>query len=87
MPGTIRFYLDENVSPVIAKQLRLRGIEVFTTQELDTLGEDDLTHLQRATRMGCVFCSHDVDLLRLSAQGIPHTGIVFGHQERTEIGA
>jgi hypothetical protein len=78
--------LDENVSPVIAQQLRRRGIEVFTTQELGTLGDSDPNHLSRATRMGCDLCTHDADYLRLAAAGVEHAGIVFGDPNRHDIG-
>jgi predicted nuclease of predicted toxin-antitoxin system len=83
---TIRLYLDENLSPVIAQQLRRRGIEVFTTQELGTLSDEDINHLQRATEMGCVLCTHDDDFLRLASEGIEHAGIAFGDQNRHDIG-
>ena len=83
---TIRFYLDENVSPVIAQQLRRRGIEVFTAQELGVLGDEDQTHLQRATEMGCVLCTHDTDFLILAADSAAHNGIVFGNQRVHDVG-
>lgn len=82
----LRFYLDENMSPIIAVQLRKRNIEVFTTQELNVLGDDDLTHLQRATAMGCVLCTQDMGFLRLAGQGISHTGIIFGSLQQSSIG-
>ena len=84
---TIRLDLDENVSRTIAQQLRRRNIEVFTTQELGTLGDSDINHLRRATDMGCVLCTHDSDYLSLAAQGIDHAGIVFGDPNRHGIGA
>jgi predicted nuclease of predicted toxin-antitoxin system len=74
----IRFYLDENLSPDIAKQLEKRGIEVFTTQGLGTRGQSDLEHLKRAKELGCVLCTYDTDFLRLASEGIEHAGIVFG---------
>ncbi len=47
-----RFYLDENVQVVIAQQLRKRGIDAVTVRDLGTLGDEDITHLTRATEMG-----------------------------------
>lgn len=82
----IRFYLDENVEVVVAEQLRQRGIEVFTVQELGTLGDSDLNHLSRATELGCVLCTYDVDYLALAAQGVEHAGIVRAQFARTIIG-
>ena len=81
MAADIRFYLDENVQTVIAKQLRRKGIEVVTPGDLGTLGNSDENHLKRATEMGCVLCTHDADYLTLAASGVIHSGIVFGVQE------
>jgi hypothetical protein len=36
--------------------------------------------------MECVFCTHDMDFVRLSASGIEHTGIIVGQQEKHWIG-
>ncbi len=82
----VRFYLDENIEIVIAEQLRQRGIEVFTVQELGTLGGSDLNHLHRATQLGCVLCTYDVDYLTLAAQGIEHAGIIRARFSRVRIG-
>lgn len=82
----LQFYLDENVSPEIGQQLRRRGIEVIIPQEIETLGDSDLNHLQRATEMNCVLCTHDTDFLRLASEGINHSGIVFGVQMDSKIG-
>lgn len=82
----IRFYLDENVSPEIAEQLRRRGIEVFTTQALGTLGDSDIHHLARATALEAALCTHDTDYLILAQSGIEHAGIVFGHSGQHGIG-
>lgn len=82
----LRFYLDENMSPVIAQQLRKRNIEVFTTQELGVLGDDDLVHLQRATTMNCVLCTQDMDFLRIAGEGISHNGIIFASLRESSIG-
>ena len=47
-PDRIRFYLDENLSPEIAKQLVARhGIDVVRGQ----LRVDDLSHLKRAANV------------------------------------
>lgn len=86
MAAAIRLYLDENMSPEIARQLRRKGIEVFTVQELDTLGDSDINHLNRAKEMGCVLCTHDTDYLRLAGEGTPHAGIVYGRSGDHDIG-
>ena len=83
----IRFYLDENMSPVIAEQLMKVGIDALTVRDSGELGDEDINHLQRATQMGRVLCTHDADYLRLNAQGVEHAGIAFSRQYRTAIGS
>ena len=86
MEAAIRLYLDENLSPKIADQLKLRGIDAVSVRDLETLGESDESHLARATRLGRVLVTSDVDFLRFAAEGINHTGIVFGVQSEHTIG-
>lgn len=82
----LRFYLDENVPVEVARQLKLRGIDVVTVRDLGLLGEDDINHLQNATQQGRVFCTYDTDFLQLAAMGFEHGGIVFGQQSVHYIG-
>ena len=86
LAAAIRLYLDENLSPRIAKQLRQRGIDIVTTQELGQRGDSDINHLERATNMKRVLVTSDTDFLRLASEGIRHSGIVFGIQEDHTIG-
>ena len=41
MPQTIKFHLDENVNPAIARVLRIRGISVTTTPEVGLIQAND----------------------------------------------
>lgn len=86
MPQTILFHLDEDVNPVIARELRLRGIDVTTSQEAGLLGEDDGDQLAYALSETRVLVTHDNDHLRLSAQGADHAGIVYCHRLKYRIG-
>lgn len=86
MAAPVRFYLDENVPIAIAVQLQRRGIEAVTVRDLRRLGDSDINHLQRASAMGYVLCTHDVDYLALAEQGVAHAGIVFGQQHRHGVG-
>ena len=81
-PDRIRFYLDENLSPEIANQLRLSGIDIIR----GPLGDDDPVHLERATDMGRVLCTEDDDFLKLAARGIRHAGIIKGIHDDHSIG-
>jgi hypothetical protein len=83
---TLRFYLDENVDPEVAEQLIQKGIEAISTRSLGKLGDSDVNHLQRATEMGFVLCTHDADFLRMNAQGVDHSGIVFSSHDESTIG-
>jgi predicted nuclease of predicted toxin-antitoxin system len=61
LAAAISLYLDENVSPKVAVQLRRRGIHAVTVRDLGLLGDADKNHLVRATRMGFVLVTCDTD--------------------------
>jgi hypothetical protein len=86
LAAPVHFYLDENVPIAIAVQLQRRGIAAVTVRDLRLLGESDINHLQRASAMGYVLCTHDVDYLALANEGVGHAGIVFGQQHRHSVG-
>lgn len=86
MEAAIRLYLDENLSPKISDQLKLRGIDAVSVRDLGTLGDSDANHLERATRLGRVLVTTDVDFLRFAAERIHHSGIVFGIQSNHSMG-
>lgn len=86
MEVVIRLYLDENLSPRIAIQLRRRGIDAISARDLDVLGDEDINHLERARDLGRVLVTGDVDFLRLAAEGVQHRGIIFGVQQDHTIG-
>ena len=82
----LRFYLDENLPTEIAKQLQSRGIDAITVRDLNLLGESDHNHLQRATSLGRVLCTHDSDFIQLATDGVQHAGIIYGQQDKHYIG-
>jgi len=86
LAAAIRLYLDENLSPRIAVQLRRRGIDAVTVHDLDVAGDTDENHLARATRLQRVLVTADVDFLVMAAAGQQHLGIVFGEQTTHKIG-
>lgn len=86
MAAAITLYLDENLSPRIAEQWQLRGVEAVSVRDLGFLGDVDANHLERATTMGRVLVTMDTDFLRLAAAGKPHAGIVFGQQQDHTLG-
>lgn len=82
----LRFYLDENVSVEVARQLQARGIDVVTVRDLRLLGDSDENHLKRAKNMGRILCTYDTDYVQLAVSGIDHAGIVLGQPELHYIG-
>lgn len=82
----LRFYLDENVSVEVARQLQARGIDVVTVRDLRLLGDSDENHLRRAKNMGRILCTYDTDYVQLAVSGIDHAGIVLGQPELHYIG-
>jgi hypothetical protein len=85
MVEPIRFYTDENVGRSVASGSRRRGVDVLTVPEADMRGATDFEHLKFATNQGRVLFTQDDDFLRLHAQGLQHSGIVYAHQ-RTSVG-
>lgn len=83
MATAIRLYLDENISPSVARQIEQRGVFAVSVRDLGVLGDSDINHLRRATELACVLCTHDSDYLVLAAQGVPHAGIIYAQQTST----
>ncbi len=81
----MRFYTDENVPLAVTRGLRLRGIDVLTTQEAAMCGTPDEEQLGFAQQQGCVLITQDDDFLRFHAAEMPHSGIVYARQH-TPIG-
>lgn len=86
MEAAISLYLDENLSPKIARQLQLRGIDAVCVRDLGYLGDEDANHLERATQFQRVLVTTDVDFLQIAQDGRPHAGIIFGIQQNHTIG-
>lgn len=82
----IRFYLDENIDKSVAEQLRYWGVDAVSVHDLELQGDDDENHLQRATEMGRVLCTHDTDFIRLAGETTEHTGIIFAPHYQANIG-
>lgn len=74
------------MSPTIAEQLRLWDIDAVTVRDLALLGDTDENHLERATAMGRVFCTHDTDFLIMAGESTDHAGIAFAEQYGASIG-
>ncbi|MGA3044434.1 MAG: DUF5615 family PIN-like protein [Bryobacteraceae bacterium] len=81
----IRFHLDEHISTHIAAGLRRRNIDLTTTADAGLLGAADMQQLEFAASSGRVMVTQDDDFLRLHAQGVAHSGIVYCQQQSMSI--
>ncbi len=80
MSGKVRFYTDEHVSRAVVNGLRNRGADVLTTKEAEMLGASDEEHVALASEQGRVIFAQDDDFLKLHAEGVNHSGIVYVRQ-------
>ncbi|HYE19786.1 MAG TPA: DUF5615 family PIN-like protein [Tepidisphaeraceae bacterium] len=81
---SIALYTDVHVPRPVVSGVRLRGVDVLTAVE-DGMGmADDDVLIARATELGRVMVSMDVDMLqhaaRMQASGIPFSGLLFARQ-------
>jgi len=76
----IRFFADEHVAPAVVAGLRRRDVQIQTVQETGLLGATDKALLDYALENNLVIFTQDVDFLRLHAEGIDHSGIVYASQ-------
>lgn len=85
----IGYLLDVHVPRAVAEGLRLRGIDALRAQENGSARFADVALLRRATELGRVLVSQDVDLLKIahewSARGNAFGGLAFAPQS-TAIG-
>jgi predicted nuclease of predicted toxin-antitoxin system len=82
----MRFHLDEHVDPAIAEGLRRRGIDVTTTVEAGLRRATDLAHIEFANRSSRVIVTQDEDFLVAAASDVPHSGVIYAHQQSRSIG-
>jgi len=82
----LTFHLDESVNPAITVGLRAHQIDVTTTLEAGLSGADDTAQLEYARDAGRVLVTHDDDFLRLHADGRPHAGLLYCHQQKYSVG-
>ena len=86
MTERIRFHLDENVDPDVARALRRHGIDVTTSIEVGLLTKEDSAQLAYALEEGRVIVTHDADFLRMDARGVEHAGIAYCHKSACSVG-
>jgi len=77
----VKFLTDEHMPSAVAHGLRARGIDASTSGEAGQLGASDAALLAFARILGRVLITADPDHLRLHADGVPHTGILFAPRD------
>ena len=82
----MRFHLDEQMDPAVATGLRIRGIDVTTTQEVHLVSSSDLEQIEHALREHRVIVTDDTDFLARANSGVQHAGIVFCRRTIRTIG-
>jgi hypothetical protein len=87
---SLSLYMDHHVPSAITIGLRHRGVDVLTAYEDAFSDESDENILVRATSLGRIVFSQDVDFLVLAHRwrkiGKTFAGVIFGRQENLAIG-
>jgi hypothetical protein len=82
--------MDHHVDAAITEGLRRRGIDVLTAYEDGAAQLEDADLLARATQLGRVLFSQDVDLLIIADRWLQtnreFAGLVYAHQLGITIG-
>jgi predicted nuclease of predicted toxin-antitoxin system len=79
--------LDEHVPPVVARELRRRGLSCFTIQEAGRRGLSDDDQLRLASEEGLAFVSYDADFSELARSDMSHAGIIMCKPRTREVGS
>jgi uncharacterized protein with PIN domain len=82
----MRFHLDEQVDPDIARALRQYGIDVTTTIDVGLRTAKDEEQLDFARRARRVLVTHDTDFLRFAGVDLDHSGIADCHKTARSLG-
>jgi len=87
---SVRLYMDVHIRLAVTDGLRLRGVDVLTSQEDGTEEFEDSDLLNRATELGRVLFTQDDDLLREANKkhqiGGIFAGVFYAHQLNISVG-
>jgi predicted nuclease of predicted toxin-antitoxin system len=86
---SVRLYLDEDVSVLLAELLRPHGFDVVTTRDVKRLGESDSTQLQFAADHQRTILTHNrLDFEALHTVSLqenrPHAGILIANRRASD---
>ena len=85
-PNKLRFYLDENMDPEIAEQLRRRGIDALAARDVGLLNVSDDAQLRYAAAHGRAICTKDSDFADPANWLVQHDGIAYFPDRSVSIG-
>lgn len=85
-PSKLRFYLDENMDPEIAEQLRRRGLDALSARDVSLLKVSDDVQLRYAAVHGRVLCTKDSGFANPANWDIEHGGIAYFPDSSVSIG-
>ena len=87
---SVHLYFDVHDTSAIADGLRLRGVDVLTSQEDGTAEFEDSALLDRSTELERILVTQDEDFLKEATRrhraGEAFFGIVYAHQLYVTIG-
>jgi predicted nuclease of predicted toxin-antitoxin system len=87
---SVPLYADHHVPAPITEGVRLRGVNVLTTEEDGTQRMEDSALLDRATELGRVLFTQDQDFLAEAARrqrsGITFAGVIYPPQDEALLG-
>jgi predicted nuclease of predicted toxin-antitoxin system len=81
-----RLFLDEDITPLLARLLRERGHDVVSCRDIGATGITDEEQLERATGLGrAILSSNYGDFIRISRacvrDGRAHGGIIISYHQ------
>ena len=87
---SLSLYTDVHLRRAIVEALRVRGVDVLTTQADGAAELEDAELLDRATALDRVLFTQDEDLLREATLrhrlAKPFAGVIYAHQLRVSVG-
>ena len=86
MDDRVRFYLDENVDPRIARALRRMDIDAISTVEANMRSLTDAAQWDYAKSQERVIVTSDDDFLKRAAEDSDHPGVIFFAKDTRSIG-
>jgi predicted nuclease of predicted toxin-antitoxin system len=83
----IKFYFDEMIHGVVAKELNNQGYEVVMAVHMDMMEQDDEKHLKVATEQNAVLVTLDQPFAGRTMSLDDHAGLICWTGKGNDIGA